>query len=93
MGVSAEAAEFIFGSWSLGTRMVYRPYILRWGEFSFRRENVPVRPSVGVLLEFENGYTNGLCFWTLGVVREAVSSGAVIDGLPAGQHRFVCRLM
>ena len=40
-----------------------------------------------------SGYKNGLSYRTLGVMRSAVSSVADIDGLPAGQHKLVCRFM
>ena len=69
-------------------------------QFCTVRESDPFRPPVGVLLDylfdvFESGKLDktGLSYRSINVIRSAISSVALIEGLPAGQHPLVCRFM
>ena len=99
-GLSTEVAEFLLGAWRESTRRQYWPYLERWFSFCNGRGISAFRPPIGalldfLLLEYRSSSSSGSkrAYRTMGVIRSAVSSVALIDGVPAGTSHLVKKFM
>ena len=99
-GLSSGVADFLLGAWRESTRRQYWPYIERWLNFCDGRGVGAFRPPIGAFLDFllheyRSGSSNGSrrAYRTMGVIRSAVSSVALIGDVPAGTNHLVKKFM
>ena len=95
-GISPKVAEFLLGSWRTGTKQQYGSYVKRWLSFCTNGRFNPFQPPVNILLEFLHNEFKSVKkkqYSSMNSIRSAISSIAIIDGKPAGQHVLVCRFM
>ena len=94
-GVSTKAANLILSSWRISTAKQYQSHIQKWILHCSIREIDPILPPISEVLEFLTlKFEEGLSYRTINAYRSALSAfGLVVDRMPVGAHKDVCRLM
>ncbi|XP_013402746.2 uncharacterized protein LOC106168283 [Lingula anatina] len=93
--ISESAINIIMRSWRDSSHKQYRTYLNKWRVFCFEREIDPIRPPVGLALDFLVELVNtGLSFSALNTARSALSAVIIIDaGVPFGALPIVKRFL
>lgn len=94
-GVSAQSAALICSSWRGSTTKAYESAWRRWASWCATRKVDPFSTTLTNVLEFlTEMYNEDKEHSTINSYRSAISTfHAKIDGVPAGQHPMVSRLM
>ena len=94
-GISQQASELITAGWSKGTNSAYQSAWSRWQRWCLQRQIDPFVGSVSAIVNFLSSlFEEGLQHRTINTIRSAISATHdPIDGIPAGQHPVVTRLM
>ncbi|XP_044127924.1 uncharacterized protein LOC122921764 [Bufo gargarizans] len=94
-GVSEATRRLLDNAWAPGTRKSYRAAWGSWVGWCMERDLDPVSASVTHLLQFLTSlFEAGKAYRTINLFRSAISSTHQgFDGVPAGRHPLVSRLL
>ncbi|XP_044149929.1 uncharacterized protein LOC122938468 [Bufo gargarizans] len=94
-GISEATRRLLDNAWAPGTRKSYRAAWGSWVGWCMGRDLDPVSASVTHLLQFLTSlFEAGKAYRTINLFRSAISSTHQgFDGVPAGQHPLVSRLL
>ena len=94
-GISKRSSEIMFASWRRGTATQYDAAWAKWSRWCDSRKSNPVSSPLKDILQFlTEQFDGGLSYSTMNSYRSAISScHDLVDGLPAGQHPMILRLL
>ena len=93
-GISPEITEVIIQSWKSGTENKCNTYQKQWIQFSFERNQNPLRPHLNHVLHFLHSYqTRSVGYNVLNTILSILSYFVEIDGIEVGKHPVICRYM
>ncbi len=93
-GLSNKVVDFLVLAWRLGTRRQYECYLKKWIHKCTVDNVDPLDPTINYVLEFLlDGYSQGLCYSTLGTMRSSLSAIITVEGKPVGQHHLLTTFM
>ena len=86
--------EIIMASWKNTTRKQYGTYLQQWSEHCIQRGTRALSPTIKDITVFLTElYDRGLGYSGINIARSALSNIITIDGVAAGEHPILVRLL